>query len=397
MLKITEPRAAPNGLREGTALWRLGFRPFYLCASVFAAVSVVLWASEFAGWLPFGYARSPIWHAHEMLFGYTLAVVAGFLLTAVRNWTGQPTASGGTLAALVVLWLAGRLAVATPLPVASAVVNALFPLAIAVAIAVPLRRSGNRRNYFFVALLLLLGITQASVHATYIGLADWRTSAALKVGIDIVLFVIAVMGGRVIPMFTNNGVPGAGAARDSSIEQAALGSALALLVADLAQVPEPLALAVAAFAALAHLRRWWLWRPLATIHTPLVWVLHAAYGWIVVHLVLRILAAFEVVPESLALHAFTMGAIGGMTIGMMTRTARGHTGLPLVAGASETAMFVLVNLATLVRVAGGALAPERAYVPSIAVAATCWSAAFALYAIRYAPVLVRPRADGKPG
>jgi uncharacterized protein involved in response to NO len=150
-------------------------------------------------------------------------------------------------------------------------------------------------------------------------------------------------------------------------------------------------------AAAAHARRLWLWQPWRTRRTPLVWILHAAYAWIVVHLVLRLLADHEVLPASLALHAFTMGAVGGMTLGMMVRTARGHTGRPLVADAHERGMFMLVALAPIVRVAGGALVPEALYLWTVGIAAACWAAAFGWYTIRYAPILTRPRADGKPG
>jgi uncharacterized protein involved in response to NO len=397
MLNIEDSKRSAPAPVPGGALWALGFRPFYLCASAFAALSVALWAAEFSGHLSSGYVHSPIWHAHEMLFGFTLAVVAGFLFTAVRNWTGHPTPTGPLLMAIVALWVAGRVLVAIRMPVAAAVVNAAFPIAVAAAIAVPLVRAGNRRNYFFLALLVILGAAQAGVHATYLGLVAWEPAASLQIGIDIVLLVITVMGGRVIPMFTNNGIPGTAARRDTWIEAAALGSTFALLLGDLAQVPEPLRAAVLTLAAAAHARRLWLWQPWRTRRTPLVWILHAAYAWIVVHLVLRLLADHEVLPASLALHAFTMGAVGGMTLGMMVRTARGHTGRPLVADAHERGMFMLVALAPIVRVAGGALVPEALYLWTVGIAAACWAAAFGWYTIRYAPILTRPRADGKPG
>ncbi len=148
----------------GFALWSLGFRPFYLLASVFAAVSILLWICQYTGHLPAAYIRSPAWHGHEMLYGYTIAVMAGFLLTAVRNWTGMPTPTGRTLMALAALWIAGRVLVLTPFAMAAAVVNAAFPVAIAVAIGIPLVRSRNRRNYFFIALLLLLGAAVLAFH-----------------------------------------------------------------------------------------------------------------------------------------------------------------------------------------------------------------------------------------
>jgi len=204
------------------------------------------------------------------------------------------------------------------------------------------------------------------------------------------------MGGRVIPMFTNNGVPGASASRKPFIEKAALGSVLALLVADAGGLSGvPLAV-VAAMACFAHAIRWALWQPWKTLSVPLVWVLHLAYFWIPVHLALRALAELGVVPSSSATHALAVGAIGGLVIGMMTRTARGHTARPLRADRFDTTSYVLVALAGGVRVALPLLAPTQTLV-AIQCSAALWSAGFGLYAVRYWPALTRPRLDGKPG
>jgi uncharacterized protein involved in response to NO len=220
--------------------------------------------------------------------------------------------------------------------------------------------------------------------------------ASLQAGLDVILFVMAVMGGRVIPMFTNNGVPGAQARRVSWVEKLALASLLALLGADLLQWPPALTASVAVVAAVAHGVRLALWQPWRTLRTPLVWILHAGYAWIVIHLVLRAFAAAALVAEPLALHALTVGAIGGLTIGMMTRTARGHTGRPLKADGFELTCYVLVQLAAAVRVFGAIVTPH-AYLATVILSAGFWSTAFALYAIRYWPVLSRPRLDGMPG
>ena len=388
--------AAPASATPEFALWRLGFRPFYLLASIFAAVSILLWIGEYAGVLPEVYLRDPVWHAHEMLFGYTIAVIVGFLFTAGRNWTGQPTPTGALLVGYALLWLAGRIVVLTPYPVAAAVVNAAFPIAAAAGLAVPLARSRNRRNYFFVALLVLLGLVTLAVHLARVGIVALPQRASLQVGLDAVLFIIAVMGGRVIPMFTNNGIPGLRATRNPAVEKLALGGLLLLLAADLLRVP-PWAIATLAIAvAIVHAVRWWLWQPWRTTSAPLVWVLHAAYAWVVVYLVLRALAEWGVIAPPLATHALTIGVIGGMTIGMMTRTARGHSGRPLVADGFEVACYLLVQLAAIVRVFGGIALPDL-HRASVVISGLCWSAAFALYAVRYWPILTRPRLDGKPG
>ena len=390
------PAAAGAEAQPAFALWNLGFRPFYLGASVFASVSILLWIAEYAGLVHVGYLRDPVWHAHEMLFGYTIAVIVGFLFTAGRNWTGQPTPSGALLAGYFLLWIAGRVSVLTPYPVIAAVVNAAFPVAAAIGLAVPLARSANRRNYFFVALLVLLGALTLAIHLARLGLDLLPQRASLQVGLDIVLFVIAVMGGRVIPMFTNNGVPGAAAVRHAHLEKLALGLVIALTVVDGLQLGAAATLVVAACAAIAHASRWWLWQPWKTRSTPLVWVLHLAYLWIPVHLLLRVLAEWGVVAPTYAVHALTVGAIGGLIIGMVTRTAKGHTGRPLRADAVDTACYVLVLLSAAVRVAGPLLAPTYT-LDAVIASSLLWSAGFGLYAVRYFPVLTRARVDGKPG
>jgi uncharacterized protein involved in response to NO len=331
-----------------------------------------------------------------MIYGYTVAVIAGFLFTAVRNWTGRPTPTGGWLIAACALWLAGRLLVVTPYGLAAALVNAAFPIAVAVGIAIPLVQSGNRRNYFFVGLLVLMGMADLAFHLSLLGMLDLPARVGLQSGLDVVLFAMAVMGGRVIPMFTNNGVPGANARRNAFVEKVALGSILVLLVADVLPVPAPALALVALVCAVAHGARLALWDSHKTLATPLVWILHAAYAWLVIHLVLRVLAALGWVAEALAVHALTIGAIGGLTLGMMTRTARGHSARPLVAERAEVACYALVLLAAAVRVVGPLVAPN-AYVASVFVSGVLWSAAFALYFIRYWPILTRPRLDGRPG
>ena len=395
LLRLEEPPAPGPALR-GFALWALGFRPFYLLASGFAAVSIGLWSLQFTGWLPKPYLSGPLWHAHEMVFGFTLAVVVGFLFTAGRNWSGQPTPNGRRLMALAALWLAGRALVLTPWAAASAVVNAAFPLAAAVALAIPFWRSRNRRNYFFVGLLALMGLANLGLHLSQLGMLDLPAWLGVQLALDVVLFIMSVMGGRVIPMFTNNGVAHANAVRHPWVEKLALGSVLALLVAGLLPLPSAVMASVAVLAALTHGTRLALWQPWATTRKPLVWVLHVGYAWIVLHLALRAAAALGWVPMSAATHALTVGAIGSLVIGMMTRTARGHTARPLKADRADSCAYVLVLCAALTRVFLPLAWPAWT-LPAILLSAGFWSAGFGLYAVRYWPVLSRPRLDGQAG
>jgi uncharacterized protein involved in response to NO len=386
----------PPATSSGFALWNLGFRPFYLLAAIFSALSVLLWMAQFSGNLPSAYLHDSVWHAHEMLFGYVTAVIAGFLLTAVRAWTNQPTPSGLPLMALVVLWVAGRILVLTPFPMTATLVNAAFPAAVAVSIGIPLLRSRNVRNYFFVGLLMLMSILVLAMHLASQEIIALSPRLSLRLALDLVLFIMVVMGGRVIPMFTNNGVPGAGAVRHPLVEKLALGSIMLLFMADMFQLSHTMTAVIALMGALAQGARLILWKPWRTLSAALVWVLHAAYAWIVIHLALRGCSELGLLSGSYATHALTVGAMGGLTLGMMTRTARGHTGRLLMADRFELTMFMLIQVAAVVRVFGGILFPEH-YMASIEISGVLWALAFGLYAVRYWPILLHPRLDGRPG
>ncbi len=387
---------APAPRNETFALWALGFRPFYLLASLLAATSVALWAMQFAGWLSRAYLSGSLWHAHEMVFGFALAVVVGFLLTAGRNWTGLPTTTPITLKLLVALWLAARVLALTPLHAAAAATSIAFPLAAAVTLAVPFARARNRRNYFFVGLLVMLALADLCVHLAMFGMIGLPATWGIQLALDILVVVMAVMGGRVILMFTNNGVPGAHAMRNVWVERVALGSVIVLLIADAAQSSALLIGIITAIAAIAHAVRFTMWQPWKTLRVPLVWVLHVAYLWLPIHLALRAAATQGLLMPSLATHALTVGLLGGLTIGMMTRTARGHTGRVLQADRFEVTAYAAVLVAALIRV-GGPLAVPSAYITCILVSAALWSCGFAIYFVRYWPILTRTRVDGRPG
>lgn len=395
-MSLLQPQGSSVSPPTGFALWALGFRPFYLLASIFGALSIALWSLQFTGWLPRPYLPAPIWHAHEMVFGFALAVVVGFLFTAGRNWSNLPTPTGAPLAALALLWVAARMAVLTPFGWAGAILNAAFPLAAAVGLAIPFIRSGNRRNYFFIALLVMLACATLAVHLDQLGVAHLPAFVGIQAALDVILLIVVVMTGRVVPMFTNNGVPGAGASRNPLLEKLAVGSVPVLLAADLLQVGGMVLVVLAILAAVIHLARWILWRPWKTLRAPIVWILHAAYVWVPLHLLLRAGAARGWFEPSIAIHALTVGAIGGVIIGMITRTARGHTGRPLRADRYEIACYALVMLAAIARVFVPLAAPARLS-QAVLCSGALWAAAFGLYAVRYWPVLTRPRLDGRPG
>ncbi|MDT8998033.1 NnrS family protein [Paucibacter sp. APW11] len=389
-MRIEEPRGrAPRRL----ALWDLGFRPFYLLAAWLALLSVPLWVLQFSGLIRTAWLPSSMWHAHEMVFGYTLAVVIGFLFTAGRNWSGQPTPTGRPLMALALLWVAARLLVLSPWLWASLLLNLAVPWLAAWGLWRALHAAGNRRNYFFVALLLMMGLASAAVHLQQAG---WLELPGLRVGLDLLVFMIAVMAGRVVPMFSNNGVPGMQATRLPWLERAALGTVLLLLALDLFAVEGAVLAAGLLVTAIAHGLRLALWQPWKSLPNPLVWVLHLAYAWLPVHLLLRAAAALGWMAPGPAVHALTLGVIGLVTLGMITRTALGHTGRPLRAGPVETAAYLFMALAALLRVLLPLLLPASLML-AVQASALLWSASFALYLWRYTPLLLRPRADGQPG
>ncbi len=391
---------APVAQTKPSALWALGFRPFYLLAAIFAALGMFTWIAQFSGWTGnLMLLRGPLWHAHEMIFGYAFAVIVGFLFTAGRNWTGQPTPTGGTLALIASLWLAARVLVLLPwtfAALAAAAADTAFALAAAAGLAIPLLKSKNRRNYFFVLLLVALGTGNLAFHLAMAGLLNFPVQRALQLGLDLVLFIMVVMGGRVIPMFSANGAPGSQPVRVAWLEHVSLATVLMLIAAELIGAPAAATGTLAGIAGLSNAARLALWQPWRTLEKPLVWILHASYAWIALSLLLRAMAAMDLLAANLATHAFTVGAVGGLTLGMMTRTARGHSGLRLEPGKMETTAFLLVQLAALARVFVPLAFPAQ-YLNAVIASGLLWSIAFALFVIKFYPILLTPRIDGREG
>jgi len=379
---------------SGFALWNLGFRPFYLGASVFTALAMLLWGAQWSGLKSPLPIMTPLWHAHEMLFGFAFAVIVGFLLTAGQAWSRQPTPSGRRLAMLFFLWLLGRVLMITPFTLLSAVVNVLFPFVAAISLAIPLIAGKNQRNYFFVGLLSLFGFASLMVHGVQLGWFALPGWIGVRAAFGLVLLIMVVMCGRVVPMFSNNGIPGLGAETRHGIEVLAPLSIVLLIVSDVVTVPAIIVMLLLVCAIAVHIYRLYLWRSLYTGSTPLVWVLHVAYAWIVLHLMLRLLSEIGWVSSSIAIHAMTTGAIGTLTIGMMTRTSRGHLGLPLTADRWDVVSYVAIIGAAIVRVFIPLLSPDH-YQFSIGTSSLLWALGFLLFAARYGPLLSRPRLDGK--
>jgi len=381
-------------------LFALGFRPFFLLSGLFAIVSIALWLPTLVGWLPLNSYYGQIgWHSHEMIFGYTAAVVAGFLLTAVRNWTDMTTPKGWTLAALTLVWCLARILpfFSSVLPAASiALVDLSFLPALALGIGVPLARHGERRNLLFLPLIALFWVANLLIHLSLLGFVPDLAHQAVLLGLNLIVLLIVIMGGRVIPFFTERALQGVSIKRWRAIEWLACVSAIAFALVEFFFIDPRIVGVVAAVAAVANGVRLGGWYTQRFWRVPLLWVLHLGYGWIVVGFVLKGGAALGVVSPQFTLHAFSVGAVGVLTLGMMARVSLGHTARPLKVGAKMTVAFGAVNLAALARGLLPILYPQW-FTPLVILSGMLWLAAFAIFLFIYAPILAQPRLDGRSG
>lgn len=372
-------------------LLQTGFRPFFLLAATLAVVQMPLWVLGLLQVLPATGGVS--WHAHEMLFGFTVSVIAGFLLTAARNWTGRETANGKALAALCGVWIAGRIAVslapALPAWLVAGIDLAFLP-ALGFFVAKPIILAKQWRQLAIIGIITALTLCNAVFHAS-----GAMQRVAWLVALDLILTLIVIIGGRVIPMFTKNAT-GAAVRSYPIVERLSIASAVLLLIAEISQRASLIGVACL-LAGLTQAVRLQGWSNARVWRIPILWVLHVGYAWLGVGFLLRGVAQFMPrVAEPAAIHLLTTGAIGTLVLGMMARVALGHTGRPLSAPSSAIAGFFLVSLAAATRALVPLFAPGLASL-AYAVAGSAWVIAFALYLIRYTPWLIAPRPDGRPG
>lgn len=381
-------------------LFALGFRAFFALAGLAALILIVFWNAMFKGTLTAEhYFSNNYWHAHEMLLGYAVAVIAGFLLTAVKNWTGKPTITGDPLAGLCLLWLYGRILpfYAGVLPDALiALIDFSFLPALAYQVSKPIIEAKQYRNLFFIGLLLLLALGNGLIHVEMLGLLDNTATTGIQLAVATIIILILIIAGRVFPFFTERGIPGTLIIKNPLLDSLSVASAVIVFTLQLFGVSGTL-LALAAIAAVAvnslRLAGWYVQR---VIYVPLLWVLYAGYGWIILGFLLTVLSAYSVVLPSLALHAFTLGGIGVLTLGMMARVSLGHTGRAMKASNAIAIAFALINIAALFRVLLPIAMPGW-YENLIYVSTLSWLAAFSLFVFVYAPILTRARIDGQEG
>jgi uncharacterized protein involved in response to NO len=378
----------------GPALIRQGFRPFFLGAGVWALAAIVLWIAILEGIVSLPTAFDPVaWHVHEMLFGFVLAAIAGFLLTAIPNWTGRMPLQGVPLAVLVGVWVAGRLAVGVSAWIGAGIAAVLDLSFLALLLGVVLREILAGRNWRNLPMPVVLGgllVANALTHADAVGLAA-TGPLGQRLGIGIVILLIGLVGGRIIPSFTLNWLKKRGEsslpASFGVLDRGTLGLAAAAL-AIWVVLPESLiggaALIAAGVASLGRLARW---RGHLTLPEPLVWSLHLGFVWVGVGLLLVGLSAFlPDVPQVAGVHALTAGAMGGMTLAVMTRATLGHTGRPLSADLWTAAIYLLVAAAAALRVA----APfwSGVYLPLLWTSGLAWSTAFGIFLVHYGRMLL---------
>ncbi|MDH3692196.1 MAG: NnrS family protein [Gammaproteobacteria bacterium] len=389
---LKEPR------RETLSVLAIGFRPFFLMGGISAIVLMLLWIGAYALGMPISSHYDLMqWHAHEMLFGFTVAVVSAFILTAPANWTGLPMPSGWPLGGMVLLWLAGRIIPFFPAHVPAwclALVDIAFLPVLAAIVFRIVWKVRQWRNFVFPVLLGCMAVANGLAHAR-IRLSSGE-AAGTELMLYLVLLLIVFIAGRVIPFFVGARLKGVTPRIYRWVEVLSIGSLVLLILADLCGVPSRWVAIICLCTAASHLVRLMGWHTSGVWRVPFLWILFLAYGWLVVGLVLKACAEWGWANPFVAKHAFTAGAIGVMIMGMMCRVTLGHTGRPMRASAGTISAFVLVNLSAVIRVVFPVFAPSG-YVLWLKLSGAAWAGAFLIYLIVHGPMLLKPRADGRPG
>ncbi len=400
-LPLFAPRPTATPAPACVPFLRMGFRPFYLGGAAAAMLIVPVWVASVLGVVNFTPAFPPLyWHAHEMLFGFAGAIIVGFLLTASHSWTGLTTPLGNALASLMALWVAARVtAVTGPYHVYAICDIALLPI-VAVVLIRLLLRANNFRNLPIALILALLAFANGVFHAATLGWLLMTVFTPLHAGLALITIMECVIAGRIIPAFTMSAQPGVAIRVNPLFERFTIAHTcvgLALWVfAPLDSAFSRVACAVLLIAALLNVIRIALWKPWIARSKPILWILPASYAFVPLGLALLALACVGVVNASLGIHALAVGATGGLILGMMSRSARGHTGRAVHASKPEVLAFALVLVAALTRVMIPLIAPSSTSL-ALVVAAAAWSCAFLLFLVIFTPWLMRARADGKDG
>jgi len=385
------------------ALFRLGFRPFFLAASLLAIIGMAIWMADVVFYVRLLPSTVPpmYWHAHEMVFGYALAVIAGFLLTAVRNWTNIQTLHGWPLQLLLLLWVLARIAALLPgqhALLTAMVLDNLFIIYLSVALTVPVVQAKLWKNMGVISKLYFFLIGNVIYALGLFGLFHDGQRIGLFIGLYMTLSLILVLSRRVMPMFIERGVGYAVSLKNRFwVDISCFLLFLAFAVTDIFFSSPAVIACLAAALCMLHSIRLWGWHTHGIWSKPLLWVLYLAYGWMIVGFALKFAVYITGISPSLAVHAFTVGGIGMMTLGMMSRISLGHTGRDISQPPPRVGLiFLLLCIAAVVRVIIPLISAGH-YPLWIGLSQGLWIMAFALFLYRYASILMRPRIDGRWG
>lgn len=383
---------------QSFALFNLGFRPFFLLSALSAIILMLIWALLYSNVIQLNtYYGFIDWHSHEMLFGYSSAVIAGFLLTAVRNWTNVDTITKTPLALLAGIWLLARILPFTPVSGwLIAIVNVAFFFILILAIAHPVIKAKQWHNLIMVVILSFLMIADILVQSQHLGLISVGVIPGNTLALYSILMIIQVLTGRVLPFFTRVVVPATKITERPLLEKTLLITLVLLALADVFAVNGIIVALLAGILIVAHCLRVFPWFSKPVLKIPILWVLYAGYLWLIIGFAMKALAGLELVTNNLAVHAWTIGAIGITTYGMMARVALGHTGREMLPSILVVAGFYLLFITAIIRVILPLFALGQ-YILWVEIAAIFWVMAFVLFTIVYIPILIKPRVDGQAG
>lgn len=385
------------------ALFNLGFRPFFLSAALFAVISMVVWALVYFSWaeIPLAGLSGQIWHGHEMIYGYAMAVVAGFLLTAVKNWTGRVTVEGPLLFVVFAFWVAARLSAFIDSPLAiygMFLFDVLFVLSFCLALSIPLIQTRSWKHLGIVSKILLLGVTNVLFYLGALGSLENGISWGLYGGLYLILGLVFVMARRVLPFFIEKGVDRPVQLKNwFFLDMSSLVLFLIFSVADVFTDYSMFIAITAVLLAVLNTVRLWGWYDKQIWRKPMLWSLYVGYSFFVIGFILKALSYFMAISPFLGLHAFAYGGIALMTVGMMARVSLGHTGRNVFEPPGAVVwMFLLLLVGVICRVFLP-IFDASLYLFWVAVSQIFWVSAFGLFALVYTPMFVAPRVDGRPG
>ena len=390
--------------KQSLSLLAHPFRPFFILNALFAIVAIVVWLLILNGTLPTPKWMPSLWHAHEMLYGFVPLAIAGFVLTAMTNWTKSQPLRGLPLAGLISLWFAGRVAMALThslSPIIIAVIDCTFLPTVAAYAAYVLLKNNNKRNLILVVVMLLLTLGNFLMHLGVMQNNYQLAKMGTLLGLDIIVLMIFVVAGRITPAFTANWLrmhhnKKEPAFRSFWLEQVAFASTALIILFDAAALSPAIIGSTALFAGIANVIRLTQWAGWRTYQEPLLWILHIAYLWMSTALILRGAMLLGLpISESLWQHTLALGGIGTLILGVMTRVSMGHTGRKLMLPPFAIFIYIFILSATLMRIITAAGWVN--YSIGINISGALWISAFALFVILYSKILVTPRADGKAG